>query len=395
MKQTNYAVTMLAVATTYMLQASLNVANPILATIASVFPDLSYNTVALVGTLPTLLAIPGGLIIDKIVDAVGYKMALILTHLALVVSGILPVFFYESFMVILVCRAIFGLAYGIGYPLCSMSVRAFFESGQHSKVMGYGSICMNIANILFALLAGYVAAGFWANAFYLHIFMAIPLLFALFTKEPERPKATAAADGAKPKVKLNRAAWVYIGMASVTIVFFYGFFTYCSGMVVEKGIGNSIQAGYILTIVSVAGIVAGTIFSKLYGILGRKIYSACAFSTMVGLILLVIGTNMPMMYIGSVFVGMGFHSALPALFMGIGEDAGEAADKATGYTSTFMNLFSFLAIYILSFLAGLIGQADSTVAPFYFAIGYFAIATVAGLFLKTPKKAEVPQTTET
>lgn len=102
---------MLAVATAYMLQASLNVLNPIVATISTIFPGIPYETVALAATLPTLLAILGGLIADRIVARLGYKQTLILLYILMIVSGILPAFFSGSFAMMLISALLMGFSF--------------------------------------------------------------------------------------------------------------------------------------------------------------------------------------------------------------------------------------------------------------------------------------------
>lgn len=375
---------MLAVATAYMLQASLNVLNPIVATISTIFPGIPYETVALAATLPTLLAIPGGLIADRIVARLGYKQTLILLYILMIVSGILPAFFSGSFAMLLVSRAIFGLAYGIAYPLCAMAVRAFFAPEQHGQVMGLGEVFLNIGNILFSLLAGWAAAINWTYALYVHFVLAIPLILAFFLgkpvqqEKPQNPEKSSAKPAEKPR--MNGTCWFYAIAISLTTMFYYAYFVYSSGILMEKDLGGSAEAGYLITGTAVAGILAGSLFPKLYAKLGGKIYSLAALVVAAGYLLLVFAGNYAMMLISALLMGFSFHLFLPAAFSKIGSACGSAADRTTGMTSSLMNLFSFLATYIFTFLAGIVGQRESLTVPFFFAVGYFVLTGILYLF---------------
>jgi MFS family permease len=200
------ALTTLAVASSYMLQSSLNVMNPIIATISSVFTEIPYTTVALVATLPTLLAIPGGLIADKVVRKFGYRITLIVLYLMFIITGIAPVFLPQSFTFILLCRAVFGVAYGIGLPLCTMAVRKYIENSQHGKVIGYGFMLCNAASIVFSILAGLVATYSWHYAFYIHLLLAVPLVLALFLKKPANKNTVTNDKLAEKKAGSQRKA---------------------------------------------------------------------------------------------------------------------------------------------------------------------------------------------
>lgn len=248
--------------------------------------------------------------------------------------------------------------------------------------MGLGEVFLNIGNTLFSLLAGWAAAINWTYALYVHLVMAIPLALAFFLGKPIQQEKAENTEKKAEKPRMNGTCWFYAIAISLTTMFYYAYFVYSSGILMEKDLGSSAEAGYLITGTAVAGILAGSVFPKLYSKIGGKIYSLAALAVAGGYVLLVFAGNYAMMLIFSLLMGFSFHLFLLAAFTKIGSACGSAADRTTGMTSSPMNLFSFLATYIFTFLAGLIGQRESLTAPFFFAIGYFVITGVVYLFRK-------------
>lgn len=379
------SVSIFAIVTSYMMQSVLNIVHPTLASISASFPDIPYTSIVLIATIPTLLSIPTNLISGKVALKIGYKTTLLASTLLVILSGIVPAITPDNFTIILISRVFFGIGYGFGFPLSAMMVLAYFDKGQHSKMMGYGAIFCNVGAIVFSALSGVLATAFWAYSFYLHIIMAVPFVFGLFLQAPPKAETPVTVNANAPveKEKMNAAAWLYVMGLGLVMLFIFPFFTYASAIVVEKGIGGPAEAGYVITTVAIVGMIVGFIFPKTYGLLRRKVYSIGSVFIVIGMFLLVFGSNLFMMILSAVFVSFGFYHIMTAVFVGIGEDVpGKAAATATGFTAASMNTFSFLASYVLTFLCGIFGMSGSMTAPFIFAIGFFIIVGIATLFIK-------------
>jgi MFS family permease len=266
-----------------------------------------------------------------------------------------------------------------------MMVIAYFDSSQHSKMMGYGSMFVNAGGILFSALAGVLATVAWRYSFYVHLILGVPFILGLFLKKPpERDAVLSGNVDAPPKnEKMNIAAWLYAIGLGVTMLFIYPFFAYASAVIEEKGLGGSVEASYFIITTAITGIVVGLIFAKSYKLMRRRLYPVSSAIIIVGLCVLVASKSLAALLAAAVLVSFGFYHIMTGVFVGIGEDVpGKAVAAATGITVAFMNAFSFIGPYILTFLSGLIGRSDSNVTPFYFAIGYFVIVGAATLFIR-------------
>jgi MFS family permease len=154
----------------------------------------------------------------------------------------------------------------------------------------------------------------------------------------------------------------------------------------ERSLGSSAEAGYVITITAFSGILAGATSSKLYVRFGRKTYAYCSGIVAVSYFLVIFAANFWMIAIAALGWGYSFHTMQTAMFLGIGEDIpGPPAEATIGMVASLMNLFSFLATYALSFMSALTGNEGSMTAPFYFALVYFLLFLVVSLLMYNKK----------
>lgn len=377
----------------YFLIMGLATVTPAIHNIMMAFPELPYTTVLLVANLPSLIFIPATLIAGMLAGRrVKYKTLGIIGILLFIIGGVAPAFINENFTVILIARAVFGIGLGFVTPLGNALVLALYEGQKRASMLGIGTVVMNVGGIVFQLLGGFLSGYKWYYVFYPHALAIISLiLVVLFLPEPE--KVVQEQMGPKQKIKIP------FGVILSSVLF--GFAMLCinpmlvnmSGLLVERGMGDSSVAALVLALYTVGGMIAGAIFSSMYRITKRFIIAIGLFIVAAGMGCIYYGGNVVVMAIGSGLVGLGFYMIMPAIFMIFGMIAEPSAfGISSSFLSTSMSIFTFLSTYWI----GLIGvvSGDAVGYPIFIGMIIYVVAGIIFLFVNPIPKTGSAQKIE-
>ena len=98
--------------------------SPAMAKLAAQFPSNNY---ALISTLPTLFIVPTTLWAGAVAGKkIRYRTISLVGILLFLIGGIAPFFLTESFTVLLVCRAVFGIGVGLRASLGNALVMQYY-----------------------------------------------------------------------------------------------------------------------------------------------------------------------------------------------------------------------------------------------------------------------------
>jgi MFS family permease len=127
----------------YLTVSGMGATTPALASLAAAFPDASYTTITLINTLPSLTLIIGCLIMGAIAGSkIPFKTAGIFSLAVYLIFGILPAFWHNSIMAILIARALVGFGMGFIAPLgaaCFLRMIRTTKPGQPTSAEGLPS----------------------------------------------------------------------------------------------------------------------------------------------------------------------------------------------------------------------------------------------------------------
>ena len=363
--------------------------NPAIAALAGAYPDASLNTIMLVSTLPMLTAIPTNFLAGKIISKIGPKKSLIFGLLIYVLPNIVPAFLKVSFTPILVCRAITGIGAGILFPLTPMLVNAYIEPDRRSTILGYGQSVAQAMGIGLLALVGVVAARNVHNIWFLHVIMFVPLLLGLLLPKPPKWEADAPAEeeaaSEQKKEKVPGAAWVIILLFFVWFVFSYPPFLYLSPLVEANGMGTAALSGFIQTIFTVGGVIAGLIFGKLYAATKKNLIPIGLLMLVLNYALFAFTKSVPLFFIGNLIGGIGYSLIYVGFITALSINTKPAVfPTAMGIMSALMNCGAFVSSYVISFIAKVAGQTASLTFPFVVCGAVFVVLS-AILFIKPLK----------
>ena len=165
---------------------------PAIDVMVKAFPDEPYSKVLLISTLPSLVALPFILLSGNLAGTrIRYRTLLLMIIPVYVISGTLP-FFMTDLNSVLACRAVYGVCYGLVGPLANALILRNYDDEDRIRFLGYGSVIIGLAGIIYQQLAGFLSLAGWNFVFLGHLVTLVSLPLVLFGLiEPTSPAPTA------------------------------------------------------------------------------------------------------------------------------------------------------------------------------------------------------------
>jgi len=377
-----------AVMSIFFVAMGIGTITPAIQNIAEAFPEIDFNTILLVSTLPSLFIIPSTALSGMLAgNKIGYR-TLVITGLLLFIAGGAAPAFMNDFASILISRAVFGIGLGIIAPLGNALVLRLFEGQARANMLGIGGVVMNIGGIAFQMLGAILCSINWRYAFFGHLLGIISLLIVLFMlPEPEKQEQAAGV-----KVKMPFGVYILSILFGIAMMLNYPMLLNMSTIIITGNLGSAASAGVVLSMFTVGGMVAGAIFGKLYQITSKFAMSVGMFMVVLGMAFVNYANSIMLLIAGTTFVGIGFGIIMPSVMMILGmiaPPAGFAA--ASGIVMAFMNLGGFVSPYYMALLARISGQS-SVRFPIFFAMIIYGISALIYTLtrLKAPPSTTAP-----
>ncbi|MGB9814228.1 MAG: MFS transporter [Thermovenabulum sp.] len=354
--------------------------------IAEAFSQLKFSTVLLVSTLPSLFIIPSTALAGMMAgNRIRYRTLLIVGILLFVLAGAAP-FFMNDFTSILISRAVFGIGLGMISPLGNALILSLYEGQERANMLGLSGVIMNLGGIVLQMLGAILCTISWRHAFLAHLLGIISLVMVIFMlPEPEKKEQLDQV-----KMKMPAAVYFISILFGIVMMLNYPMLVNMSTIIITGNLGDAASAGFVLSMFTVGGMVAGAIFGKLY-------QKATRFTISIGLAILSVGmgcvnyaNSLMMLTVGAALVGMGFGIVMPAVMMIIGMIVPpEGFAAASGILMAIMNVGGFISTY---YIALLLNINDSIRFPIFIAMVIYAISALVYTLskIKTPPAISTP-----
>ncbi|MDF2874001.1 MAG: arabinose efflux permease [Sporomusa sp.] len=355
-------VTKAAVLSVALLMYTTATTTPALGAIAKAFPDVSPDTVKQIASLPSLMMIVGSLLTGQLERFMTKKAILYISMTVQLIAGVIPAF-YGDMTLILICRAFFGVGYGLVFPLASSLIADLFDGRERDTLMGLKSAVGAAAGIVFQMLGAYLAVISWRHAF-LGFLLIIPIFLMILFKlpEPDKKPAPAATDAAS-QARLTPATWYICIFNLFYNMIQFSFMTNVAIVMTTAKIGSAMEAGMVLTAFTAAAFVAGLAYGKVSQVCKR--YTVALAVGLVGLaflVLLNVDTYVMFLAAGAIF-GLGFGTYNPAVtLLLIGTAHKSAATLALSFFVALMGVGQFLSPIALGFITKTLGFAGPLAA---------------------------------
>ena len=224
----------------------------------SAWPDVAASSIRMMITLPSVVSMIAMLLVGNVVGKKISYRAVSAAGLICSVIGMVPCFFHPTWGTVLAFRVFLGIATGcfcIRNPLLVKTV----PPQELAKYIGWGGVINNLLNVIINPVVGAMAEKNWSYAFYSNIILVVVGVLAVaFLVEPAAEKAAASAGTAQTagqKSAIPGKVIVYMILQFLITVSLYPLLTGMSTFVVERGYGNAVVAGSLISVYMVSGIV--------------------------------------------------------------------------------------------------------------------------------------------
>lgn len=346
----------------------------VLASIAQAFPDTPITMIQQIVTLPSLIAIPTGIIVSKLASRVYKKYSALFFTALYVVGGSMPVFLHSDFSQLLVSACLVGVSLGGLQNAMTTLIPDYFEGETRGTVLGLLSTFVCLGGFIYTSAAATLGAQDWTHAFYAYFIVAIFFVLELIflPKGKLEPKAEKGQHVVVPKEV------IFLCVFGFVLYTFAQLFNSNEALIVaERGLGGTAEAGMASSAYTLSGLLAGVIVAPLIKIFKKQSPTVTFAFTLVGLVLYAIAPNVPMLCAGGFLIGLGYQTFTP--FGGMGASNFSSA-MGMAFNMALCNaccsLGQSLSPFTTSFLGGLVG--GSMTAMIWIGVAFIGALCVAG-----------------
>lgn len=369
------------------LASSTSIISPALAGLGEAYPDVPFTTVLLLASIPSLLAIPTSLGAGVLAGRkVSFRSLSLLATSLVTIGGTAPYLIQSNFTLIMICRGVFGLGYGIVIAIMGTLIVRLFEGQQQAKILGIAAVVMAVGGIGMPLIAGILVNISTHLMWLVHLIGGLCFL-ACFFWLPEPEKTEQSASGEKEKARISGAAWSLIAGYALGTLALYSIFLGASTVVIGEGLGTAASAGLVVSLYFVGSFVGGMLFSRYFKITGKFSMALAYLLGAVGMILAAFGSTLPMILAGSCLVGFGYGGlVVPGTFANLGQILSPASMAvAGGLVGAGANIAGFLTPYWMSLSSSVSGNPSPRAS--FFAGTFIFVVIAVYFFLKNPTAA--------
>lgn len=321
---------------------------PALARIADAFPHVSTSAIQMLVTRPSLVAFPVILLPGVLSGLISKKRIALLSLFLMLVGGLIPFFFYQSFGVLLAAGALFGLGLGGISPMTTALVYEHFPKDTEA-MLGYMGAILGAGGMLFSFLGGFLATIEWRYA-YLSFLLVVPVIVLVFLL----PRGVVQKDGARFTGLFNGALVYYLVQCVIASIGFNVFNTNIAMYIQETGLGDAGTSGLVTSVYAALSVVGGILTGKIMGRLQRYTLSVLFLAAGVGMLSIFIGHTLVL--VGAFLIGFTFSVFMPAGYSRATQSAPAAASTlAISVYCCSHQLGQFLTPFAINGVTGLTG----------------------------------------
>ena len=329
---------------------------------ASAFDTIPLAMIEMLTTVPSLFLMISVLISSFIAKKIGYKQTASLGLLIVAVSGILPVF-VSNFYLILISRAMLGFGIGLFNSLTVALVNSFYQGKDRAKMYGLQSAFEGAGGIFITFIAGQLLKIGWQAPFLAYA-IAIPVCIVFIKFIPKVATANDISVDKNVIVKENGFKKDNIMLISFIALLFVAASLYMtmgikiSTLITTVGYGNASDASLVIILLSLGAITAGTLFSKIIKIFKQLTPIIGLLILALAMFLIGISNSMIITLAGGFLTGFGFKIFMPYLIDRINNSQIKNTPLATSLLLVGFNLGAFISPYSSLFMQN-IALSDS------------------------------------
>jgi len=217
------------------------IATPVLGNLATAYPNHNQLLIQTVITAPSLMMAVFSLLSADITKRFGKKRVFLFACMILLCAGLLPVFLGGLYFLLTV-RFIYGIGFGLAYPLIILSIMDFFNEEKRVKLVGMATAIGAASGIFLQLLGGHLGANSWRNAFWGYLLIIVIIAFIFFGYPKDKISVTQPVKKHPSGFHLKKIFMPSIILSIIsffTSVGMWAFFTNIAIVLTEEKISDS------------------------------------------------------------------------------------------------------------------------------------------------------------
>ncbi|RZF59233.1 MFS transporter [Sphingomonas populi] len=266
--------------------------------------------VPMIVTLPSLFLAFSAPFAGALADRFGRRRCFRSGMALYVAAGLVPLF-TASIEIIVISRAVLGIAEAFVVTIASALIGDYFGETRHRWVAWVG-ITSSICGTLMIVAGGVLANVSWRGPFFIYL-LAIPALIAtlIFIDEPleERPLGTTRRHAAYPWKQVR----VIGGVTLVASLIYYVEPLHVAALLAQNGVTLPSAAGLYQAITTVTYVVGALIYRKLHQKTIGMLLGIAGGLMGIGQIVLGIATSVAAVNLGALIQQLGAGMVIPTL----------------------------------------------------------------------------------
>lgn len=355
---------------------------PVMGPLTEQYSNYSADAIRFLQTVPYFLTIIGALVVGRLSNRYGEKNILTIGLLSIGIMGVLP-FFTTSYAVVFLSRMLSGFGFGIASPVLTAVIARFIEPARRATYTGMVVVGMGLGTMI-ENLAGGILAGISIRSFFLIYLVAVVAAIGDWIILPK----TEPVDSVIQEKRSGRENWNYglmiwmLCMASfMHTLFINAYNTNISLYILENITDSTSVTGMVTALNAAFALMTGLLFGKILNKVGKLTLPVSILIASLGYLVIMFVPGLAGAYIGSALCGVSLSSFMACCSFLISITVSqEKVAGASGLFSIFGSAGGFIAPFVLSFLAGMLG-GNTAQNQFLAAMGGMLILAIIMLFV--------------
>ncbi len=354
------------------------------------FPQIPLSMVEMITTIPSLFLMISVLTSGFIAKKMGYKQTIMLGLGIVAISGIIPVFI-GNFYLVLFSRAALGFGIGLFNSLLIGLISYFFDGNERTTLIGYHEALGGLGGMLITYIAGQLMHVNWQAPFISYA-IAIPVFFIFWKVIPKvktedilhkNTKQVVVNDGKEGNFSIVFVFMILI-VIGATLNMTMGIKV--SSLIVEQGYGSASDASTVIMLLSLGAMISGFLFGKMYKLFKNYIMSVGFTITALAMFIIGISNTSWMTVLGGFLVGFGFRVMMPCLTNIVNSSHLKNPTLATSLLLVAYNLGSAFAPYGSMIILKFSWTSDLRGIFYVDGIGFICLAVIVFIVNKVKGK---------
>lgn len=386
----NKKILKIALLSVSMLVAVAPASNANIPAMKEAFPQIPLSMVEMITTIPSLFLMISVLTSGFIAKKMGYKQTIMLGLGIVAISGIIPVFI-GNFYLVLFSRAALGFGIGLFNSLLIGLISYFFDGNERTTLIGYHEALGGLGGMLITYIAGQLMHVNWQAPFISYA-IAIPVFFIFWKVIPKvktedilhkNTKQVVVNDGKEGNFSIVFVFMILI-VIGATLNMTMGIKV--SSLIVEQGYGSASDASTVIMLLSLGAMISGFLFGKMYELFKNYIMSVGFTITALAMFIIGISNTSWMTVLGGFLVGFGFRVMMPCLTNIVNSSHLKNPTLATSLLLVAYNLGSAFAPYGSMIILKFSWTSDLRGIFYVDGIGFICLAVIVFIVNKVKGK---------